>query len=331
MLKKHRWGWDLLGLLVLGLLTGCAHRQPTEREMLSARELDAFLQRAQDERRFWLTRYNTEQGPVFTGSFRVPTDRFAVADFISDRYGDSVCGINVRLRGPDHHSALIDTSAGGSWIAYGLARENGVIPLGPTPVQRIAAHVNDNIPGILGVASRVVVDPVHVDTALLYIPAAHGPLTALHRGTPRRFAPLVLGADFLRAFSFVQFNFPERMVAFGTTTPYEADPDRLIGSVPFHNHNGHLAMNGLLNGTPTMFLIDSLGAYALATAGPVTDASENVRQVILGEMVWHNLARQDLQVVGLGLPEYARIGRDLLDRFVVTIDQPNRRILFERP
>ncbi|GEM_PF-1801866 len=333
MSKSPIIAWSLCGLAMLSFGTSCAHRRPSEREMLSARELHAFLQTAQDERRFWLTRYNTEQGPVFTGSFRVPTDRFAVADFIADRYGDAVCGIEVRLRGQDTYSALIDTSAGASWIEYGLARQTGVIPLGPTPLRRVAEHVNDDVPGVLGVASRVVIEPVHIDTALLHIPAAHGPLTALHRRTPRRFAPLVLGADFLRAFSFVQFNFPQRVVAFGTTTPYEADPDRLIGTAPFHNRDGHLVLNGILNGVPTLFLIDSLGDYALATANETTGAAstDHVRQVILGEVVWHNVPRQDLPTAGLGLPEYARIGRHLLDRFIVTIDHPNRRVVFERP
>ncbi len=326
----NRWIW---GCLLVLLTVGCAQRQPSERQLLSGRELDTMLQRAQDERRFWLTRYNTEQGPVFSGSFRVHTERFAVAEFIHDRYGTPSCGIEVRLRGPETYAALIDTSAGASWIEYELAQRSGVIPLGPTPVRRVPAHVDDTVPGILGVASRIVIDPVHVDTALLFVQAAHGPLKKFHRSTPRRYAPLVLGADFLRAFSFVQFHFTQREVLFATTTAYEPDPDRLVGVVPYHIRNGRMVMEGWIDNQPALFLLDSLGGYVLAAAADEERAAgpPNRSNVMLGELVWRQVPRRALSDLNLGLPQYARIGRELLDRFVVTIDGNNRRVVFERP
>lgn len=317
---------QLLCLLILAVfLTGCASRRAAKVHPLSAQELEQFFSRAQDERRFWLTKYESDQGPVFTGAHRLHNDKFALMPF-ETRRKLPVPMISARLRTPQEHVALIDTSARASWIEFGLGREMGLIPIGPPSYRLYAAHVNDPIPGYLGVAPRLIIDQLHVDTALFYVKAAHGPLTLLTREDKDLRAPMVLGADFIRAFHFVQIDYPNRTVLFSTTTPYKTDPDRLIASVPMRNYNGSIVVTGSIGDRDTPMLLDSLGDFAVAC-----DPGKNAQQVMFGDLVLRNPTYTDIHTTGLGFPDVPRIGRHVLSRFIVTFDGKSRQIHFERP
>lgn len=302
-------------------------RRAAEVELLTARELDDFFSRAQDERRFWLTKYESADGPVFAGGFRLHTDKFARAEFVTHRHS-TVPGIEIKLRSPQTYLALLDTSSRASWIEFDLAREQGLIPVGPPPYRLFATHVDDPIPGYLVVASRLVIDTLHVDAALLYAKGARGPLTLLNRSDPALRAPVILGSDFIRAFRFVRFNLAQREVIFSTTGSYQPDPDRLIASVPLQDFNGIIAVEGMIDQMTTPFLLDMLGDYHIAANVAGMDM---VRQVIAGDLVLRNVPLTDVQTLNLGLPDVPRIGRRILERFVVTFDNGNRMIHFERP
>ncbi len=315
----------LCALILTTFLTGCAGRRAAEVHPLSAKKLEQFFSRAQDERRFWLTKYESDQGPVFSGAHRLHNDKFALLSF-ETRRNLPVPMIAVRLRAPQEHAALIDTSARSSWIEFGMAREMGLIPIGPPSYRLYAAHVNDPIPGYLSVASRLIMDQLHVDSALFYVKAAHGPLTLLTREDKDLRAPIVLGADFIRAFHFVQIHYPNRTVLFSTTTPYKTDPDRLIASVPMRDYNGSIAVTGFVGDQDTPFLLDTLGDFFVAC-----DPAMNAQQVMIGDLVLRNPTYTDIHALGLGFPDVPRIGREVLRRFIVTFDGKSRQIHLERP
>lgn len=317
----------LLLPLVFSITVGCATRPPPEITPLSAAELEEFFSRAQDERRFWLTKYESDFGPVFSGSHRLHTEKFALVPFIS-RKNSSAPMIAVRLRTPQQFSALIDTAARASWIEFDLARDTGVIPIGPPSYRLYAAHVNDPIPGYLSVAPRLIIDQMHVDTSLFYVKAAHGPLTLLTRGDPELSAPLILGGEFIKAFHFVQFDYPNRTVLFSTTTPYKTDGDRLIATLPMREYNGSIAVEGYFENQATPFLLDSLGDFSVASGIP---AGPTVRQIMIGDLVLRNVPHTDLVPLSLGYPETPRLGQHVLSRYIVTFDGKNRLVHFERP
>lgn len=315
----------LFGLLLL--TNGCVTRRPDSQvRPLSTQEQQSFFARAQDERRFWLTRYETDHGPMFAGAHRVHAERFARAEFSHPRHA-TLPMIPVRLRYQNDYNALIDTSSPANWIQFGAAIHEGVIPVGPPPHRLFPAHVNDPIPGFLSVASRLTIDPIHVETTLLYVKAAHGPLTYLERHPNTPNATLVLGSEFIRAFQFVQINFPSRLVIFSTTTPFTPDPDRLIASVPMQSYYGIIAVEGVLDDVETPFLLDSIGDFMVATE----HAGTTIRHVSIGDLVLRNIDPISMAEARLGLEEIPRIGRRILERYVVTFDTEQALVHFERP
>lgn len=275
-----------------------------------------------------MTRYESESGPVFTGAHRLHQDKFAVLPFESKRHS-TVPLIEARMRGERGLPVLIDLSSPVSWIEYDTATRLGLIPLGPPGVRRVAAHVDDQVLSYLAVASRVTLDTVHVETALFYVRAARGSIGPLARGQKELETPAVLGAEFVRAFHFVQFDYPNRRVAFATSTLYQPNEDRLIASVPLRDLDGHLVLIALIGGQETPVLLDTLGDFSFA--GNFIDHGTQLRQLALGDLVLRQIPVTDITTTGLGMVDVPRIGRDILSRFIITIDGRRRLVHFERP
>ncbi len=313
-------------VLFVGTSFGCASRKAPTITPLSARDREVFFSRAQDERRFWLTRYESDFGPVFTGGNRVHADRFARVEF-QGRRDSTVPALVVRMRGAQEYTALLDTSARANWVEFGLSEREGIIPIGPPPHRLFPAHVRDAVPGYLSVVSRLVINGLHVDTALVYVKAAHGPLDILKRDL-KMDVPLILGGDFIRAFHFVQIDFPNRTILFSTTNPYKPDAERLIAQVPLRDYFGIFVLEGYIDGMETLFALDSLGEFALASN---LDLPSHARQVMIGDLVLRNVAHTDVETLALGIPDLPRIGGHVLNRFIVTFDTRQRIAYFERP
>ena len=324
---NYRLQIALASCLVSLFAFGCATNKDTPIKPLTPQEQEAFFSRAQDERRFWLTRYESDRGPVFTGGHRLHTDKFAYAEFVNARRSD-LPAITVRLRSQQEYLALLDTSSAASWIEFGVAASEGVIPIGPPPLRLYAGHVGDPIPGFFSALPRLVIDQLHVDTALIYVKAAHGPLQSLTRNQDELRIPIVLGGEFIRAFHYVQFHFPSRQVLFSTTTAYQPDPDRLLATLPMQDYYGMIVVTGNIDGEETPLLLDSVGAFAVASDFGLGDTA---RQVMIGDLVLRNVAHTAIEETDLGIPNMPRIGRAILDRLVVTFDGRNRRVYFERP
>ncbi len=314
-------------ILLLTYVTGCTTPRESQPIPLTAKERELFFSRAQDERRFWLTRYEASYGPVFAGGHRLHTDKQTLVPFATRRNATAPA-ISIRLRSPNEQLALIDTSLRGNWIEFGLATDEGLIPIGPPPHRLFATHVRDPIPGYLSAASRMSIDQLFIDTALFYVKGAHGPMTDLTRNNDDLRAPIVLGSDFLRAFSFVRIDFNARTVHFSTTIPYPIDPDQIITSAPMLDLNGTIAVEGFLDETHTLFLLDSLGDYHIAAEEL---DSNTVRQVMINHLVMRNVPATDTHSLALGFTDLPRIGRNFLESFIIVFDNQKRLIHFERP
>jgi hypothetical protein len=237
--------------------------------------------------------------------------------------------VEARMRGDRALPVLIDLSSPVSWIEFDTATRLGLIPLGPPGVRRVAAHVDDQILSYLAVASRITLDTLHVETALFYVRSAHGSMGPLTRGQKDLETSAVLGAEFIRAFHFVQFDYVNRRVSFATSTLYQPDEDRLIASVPIRELDGHMVLSALIDGRETPVMLDTLGDFAFA--GMFVDYGAQLRQIAVGDLVLLQTPVTDILATGLGMTDVPRLGRDTLSRFVVTIDGRRRLVHFERP
>ncbi len=332
--------WCSAILLGASLLSGCATPRPVEEQPLTREQLHAFFQQAQDPRQFWLTVYGSDAGPVVSGGNRLHANRFATAPFVSSRQS-TLPLINIRSRHPVEYTAMLDTSSRASWVDFETAHAIGAIPLGTPPFPMQAEHVNDTNFGFLSAVSRLRIEDLHIDTALLYIRAVNGPLGALIRNYPSDSgatgrtraannidASLVLGCDFIKAFAFVQIDYPNRDIIFSTTTSYHPSDKMLVATLPLHEKDGIFAFRGTIDGEPEIFLLDSVGDYEIAMAYP---PGSHARRVSLGDLSFSNAAITPIKDLHLGLPQYPRIGRKLLSRYRITIDRSNRVVHFERP
>jgi hypothetical protein len=318
----------ILAGITFGFLQGCRTSKPAPATTtpLKAEDLRAFFTRAADPRRFWITVYDSDQGPAFKGQNRLHPEQLAVLPFAdsSDRNAPLV-NINAWL-GRDF-LALIDTTSARNWVSEQAFHALRGIPLGPPAYRFPVVHVREPIPGYAGVFPKLRFDNLHVENALVCAWAARGPFGNLARDV----APvpdIILGMDLLQSFQFVQIDYPARRVFFSSTFPFRPEQDRLLASVPYAEVGGAMAVSGSVDGKPTTILIDTAGDFELAFTNTTLEA---VRQLEVGNIVFRNVSVEDAALYDLGLLKHPRIGRQLLSRFRITIDPQARLIHFERP
>lgn len=315
---------------ILILLIGCATPQDEQIIPFTQQQARALFRNARPPQAFGLTVYNTERGPVFAGSHRVHAGHVAQMPFLN-KSDERAPVIGVTARGVKDIHALIDTASRENWIVPGLANDIAIVPLaGPNPYEEKAAHVYDDIGGYAGLLHKLMLDKLHVENVVFYIRGATGPMGPPARWLQNPAPQAVLGAPFLRAFSFVTLDFLNRSALFAATTPYPgADEDLLIARVPLLDIRGVLAVEGALSGEPTTFILDTGGDFDLALNEP---KEQTIRRLSVGDLVFPPEAIvKSARDIGLGEIEYPRIGRGLLARYKVTFDFRSRAVWFERP
>ena len=255
----------LLGAALL-LAAGC--KTTPEPQPLTDEQLRGFYARAQDPRRFWLTPYQSDDGPVYSGANRLHPEKMAQFRFRSSGKSSAPL-IPFKAEHPQkEYLALIDTTSKESWVDLNTARDIGVIPLAPPPAKFIADHVEDTITGYASVVKRLVLDECPIETVLVFARGATGPLGPLARGEERPRPVGVFGYDLLRQFAFIQLDFVEGSVTFSTSIDYKPEPETLVAAVPFFLQNGALAVKGAIEGEPATILVDTAGDFELVLAEP---------------------------------------------------------------
>lgn len=287
--------------------------------------MGAFFERARDPRRYWITVYESDQGPVFAGGNRLHPSQAAEAPFM-DADVPLLPVIEASASDDETVRLLLDTSAPESWLTMQVADRLGFVPFGPTAYERLPDQVIDEIPGVLGAVDTLIIKPLHIETALFCARLAWGPLGLASRAASSNPPDGVMGCNLLEAFSFVQVDYTRRRAVFSTETEYQPAEDRLMASVPLKRHRGAMAVEGRIDGRPETMVIDTAGDYALALPEPVT-----VKRLSVGDVMALNLIAAEARAKNLGDPEQPRIGYEFLSRFVVTFDFKRRLVHFERP
>ena len=291
-------------------------------------QLRGFYSAAQDPRRFWLTPYQSDAGPVYSGANRLHPEKMAQFRF---RGGSKSTAPIIPFKG-DHpqkeYMALIDTTSEKSWFSLATARDIGVVPLAPPSAKLTPEHVQESIAGYATVVKRLVLDQCPIETALVFTRGASGPIDALARGEKKPTPVAVFGYDLLQQFAFIQFDLVERTVTFSTSIDYKPEPETLLAAVPFFLQDGALAVKGAVEGEPSTILIDIAGDFELVLKEPRLDP---VRRMSLGSLMVMKVNPAIHRDFNLGLTDYPRVGRQLLSRFKITISNKQRKIFFERP
>lgn len=313
-------------VLLLAGLNGCA-TGPAGGVRLPDDALNIFFAKAQDPRRLWLTVYESDNGPVFSGANRLSPGRVARSAFVSAGNDESAPVIAMDAKNRNGFPVLVDTSSTFSWMDLALSLQLENIALGPPAFKQVPTHVTDPVVGYAGATARVMLDRVSIDTAIFYTRAAPIPMEALGRKVYRPRPLAVLGCDLLGLFQFVQLDYPGRVATFSTSIPYTMDTNNLMTTLALKIIDGAFAVNGVIEGKSTTLILDTAGDFELA----VTDGTtEPIRQIILGDLVLRQVT--PVSCAEMDCPaEHPRLGRRLLGKFKVTLEPKKNLVHFERP
>jgi hypothetical protein len=317
----------LLAMAGLGVgVSGCASApaKPEASVALNAAERAALLKRAKAPQVFGLTAYASERGAVFSGAFRVHEGDAGRIAFVSGK--DTTTPV-VALAGGSV-MALVDATSAESWLTVEAVPEVRAVALAaPNPFEAVASHVYDPVGGFAAVVPTLVMDDIYVENGVFFIRNARGPLDLLTRWEREPYLDAVLGADYLRAFQFVRISLSGRFFFFSATQGYPAN-DRVIARLPVLDGYRGIAVEAMIDGSKQPLLIDMAGDFELAVERP---ESRTVRQVSLGDVVFRQVEVDALIELGMSTNQPARIGRQLLERFDLVINNRGRELLIERP
>lgn len=223
---------------------------------------------------------------------------------------------------------MVDPTAPRSWTVLNRRRLLDLQPISPPPLLQDPVQVVDTRPGVLTVAPRLRVDRVDVEAVLLYARGGEGTLWPLCRHAAAQDAAAVLGFDFLRAFSWVQWDFESRLLLAETTAVYEPRAERVVAQLPLEQGAEGLTVRALINGEAKLVLLDLAGDYEMALENP---PMELIRQLTLDDVVIRDVRALPARDLGLGRPDIPRVGLRLLSRFRVTLDFHRNVVFLELP
>jgi len=318
----------ILGLLSL-LLAGCAapSLRPDATAPYATAELQALRAEARHPRLFYMDVYRTESGePAFTNAFRVYDE--AIVELPFESPGSSLIPL-IALVGPRERRivALTDSSAPLSWAPMDRRRALGLELLGPELFLQTPTHVPDDATGAAAVLSELYFGRLRMEMALVYARAVRGSLWPLTRDPRAAEADLVLGADALRAFAWVQWDFPARRLVIGHGAAYAGPEESRLAAVPLQKREGPLIVMGEMEGRAVPIVLDVAGDFELAMDRP---AGEIVRQLTIGDVIFRRLDVVAPATVGVA-SEPARLGRRALAPYRLTLDNRRRMVYLERP
>ena len=317
----------MMMLAVVGLV-GCRSPQPDAIHPLPDDQMRSFFGKPQDPRRYAITMYSSDDGPVFVGAHRLMHDQQAVLPFVSHR-GDTAPVIEAGLKSEDPMSFLVDTSSKDSWLRFEKADALNAIPIGTDRAYGIVPrHVRDDILGYGCLLSYLQFDTLRMDNVILYVRAVSGSLGTLKRRIERVSPEGVLGCNVLRPLSTVQFDFQDRLLTLAANFSYHPAQDRLVAAVPMMDSEGLYTVQGMVDGKKQTIILDTGGDFEIAlpkmSLGPV-------KQVSIGDLVFRQVRAYTLRELGLLPDNTVRIGRGLLNRYKVTFDNLHYTIYFEKP
>ena len=331
----------LLLLAALLFTAGCTSTKPLQQIPLSQDELDPFLASGRDARNYGITIYSDAAGPRFEFANRVHQDRSAQPNFASP-IGSRTPVIRAKSGSAtfDNLYLLLDSSARQNWLLLSSIKEMDYRTFKP-PLGEYADHVVSEIPGYAGVANKVILQELHVEWPVFYVPPARGNFGPLARtegqiGETKEAKAdralgakiqAVMGAALMRSFAFIRFDFPNRTVRFSSNSTYKPGAtSAILACLPLRDWRGRPTVQGTLGGEPILLVIDTAGPFDLSLPGDI--------EGVTGPLVLGDLQIDELTIsthTDLGLPETfpARIGLGLLSRYALVLDHKNQRVWIE--
>ncbi len=315
-------------LLLVAALAGCRSPQTDYIKPLADDQLRSFFGRPEDPRRYAITIYSSDEGPVFVGANRLHPAHQAVLPFATRR-GDTAPVIEAGGKNEAPLPFLLDTSSRESWLRFEAAPALHVSALGTDRAYGTTPrHVRDDIVGYGCITSHLVFDTLWMENVILFVRAASGPLGMLGRSAANPRPEGVLGCNVLREFSYVQMDFAARLVTITSSLGYRPNPDRLIAAVPLLDKDGPYAVSGMVNGKKATIVLDTGGDFGIATPkmtmGPI-------KQISIGDLVFRDVRPYTLRERNLTPDTTVRIGRQLLSQYKVTFDNLHYTVYFEKP
>jgi hypothetical protein len=323
-MTRHTY-WISILCIPLFLAGGCT-TPPQDDGPLTRDEMRALLARAKNPRSLYLTVFDGPAGPEFENAHRIHIDQVAQEHFIGPN--DQPCIIKVHGSSSTPITALLDPSTPESWASLEMKHEIPLTPLGPPYYQVQSAHLADTEGGFLAHASAIKIQTVFVDSALFTIRNNTGDLGPFARGIEKPKIDLALGHQFLQAFSFVRFDYPNRTVSFSSSRAFPTPGPTLLAKLPLHIIQGALGTEALINGQETKVLLDLAGNYSAAV--PEDRAGKDL-DLYLGDLALSGLEPVSFESLGLTESDYPRLGWQAIRQFVITLDYQRQVIWFERP
>ncbi len=309
----------LLSCQVPDKLDGPVALKPSERQQLAAT--------AKDPRRFSITTYQSDSGPVFEGSFRFHPNQLSENPFLRVGEDRAAPVIEARSFADVSYRALLDTSSPDSWVTLNTFGSARMALIGPPLYRQEPVHVPSDVSGYLAVASTFRLGMVQMESALLYVQAAMGPFGNLARNIDPK-PEVIIGNDILQRLGFVRIDYPGGLVTFSSDKAYSPEDGRVVGQASYTMAKGSLAVNGRIEGVQTRIILDSAGEYGLAMPESGTN---RIRQLEIGSLVLRDVPATPAETQSLSDLVFPRVGARILRRYVVVLDPRNRQVLFERP
>jgi len=313
--------------LLVALSAGCAstgNRSDDER-FLGKREQFTLLAKARPLSEFGFSpSYRYGNDLPFFGAAVLQPNQTALMPFLSA----DMPVIELQGKSPGTRlTVLLDTSSNASWMQYSCAKENDLTFLEYTgqPVPYLGRKSTAGADAFAGVVPLLHMNQLSLSNAFFYIRMARGTMIpeVYSRSAPR--VDAVLGYENLRQFQSIQFNLRESTVSFSSNTPYTPDENRLIGSADISTVcSDALAVEGVFYEEAAPIILDFAGDYSFACANAQAAVT---KQIQLGEIYFVNVPTQGL----VAREKYARAGRMLLEKYIVTVCPRKGVVYFERP
>lgn len=335
----------------LALAAGCATISAPPPEPLRTSQVDAFLKGGRDARAMGITIYQGPAGkPTFEFANRPHMGRAAEKPMASAQ-GTPYPVIDAKAGDETSFQMLVDTSARQSWLVLDACRDMDYRTFAP-PLGEYPDHVDSTVPGYAGVGNKIIMGTMHVESPVFYVPMAAGhlgPLARLER--PDGAEPLpdkslrareklrtgiraVMGAETLKNFDWVRFDFPSRKLRVSSNGAWKApNPDAVVARLPMQDWHGRPAVSVRVDGQPMLAVLDTAGDFELSL--PVPPAADG--RVELGDRpLSADLPQFAVPLrshASLGLPDTfpARLGLRILGRYAVTLDYKSRTVWLEDP
>lgn len=310
--------------LLITLLTGCASKDiPAEERFLTESEQKAALSKTKTPQYFGFNAYPRGNGIGFSGQARIHPNHVATVDLLRD----GIPVINVLGRAKRNTcNALLDTSSPTTWMDFATASDFGATFMGMgEKVVPYRGNQEKNINSYAAVVPRLRIDQLFIENIPLYVRMAEGSLGPMARGISNPNPTLAIGYDVLSLFETIRINPRDNTVIFTATHKHTPHPDLLMAKARILSRQGYgLVVEGAVFGKPTPVVIDLAGDYYFMRSD---QRVSETKQVSIGDVVY-----RQVPTIFMPIPDaLPRVGRKMLEQYVITICPRQQAVFLELP